>query len=83
MSYSEGDMVELKRSHGLWLPAIVRIVRGDEYMLESAADTHEMIIADMSQMRPWVAKASIKSDDFEVKEIEVSHNFNLSNYLSS
>jgi hypothetical protein len=49
-------MVELSRSQGLWLPAIVRIVRGDEYMLESTADSHEMIIAPMSNLRPWVAK---------------------------
>jgi len=38
-------MVELKISEGLWLPAIVAIIRGDEYMLESTADSHEMIIA--------------------------------------
>jgi len=66
-SYSEGDMVELKISEGFWLPAIVRIVRGEEYMLESTADSHEMIIAQMSHLRPWVAKVSIKSDDFEIK----------------
>ena len=76
-------MVELKTSHGLWLPAIVRIVRGDEYMLESVADTHEMIIARMSQIRPWIAKASIKSEDFEVAEVKVSQTFSLSHYLSS
>jgi hypothetical protein len=52
-------------------------------MLESTADSHEMIIADMSQLRPWAAKVSIKSDDFIVKEIKVSDNFNLSSYLSS
>jgi hypothetical protein len=46
-------------------------------MLESTADSHEMIIAQMSNLRPWVAKISIKSDDFEVHEIKVSDNFNL------
>jgi hypothetical protein len=76
-------MVELSRSQGLWLPAIVRIVRGDEYMLESTADSHEMIIAQMSNLRPWVAKISIKSDDFEVHELKVSDNFNLLSYLNS
>jgi hypothetical protein len=76
-------MVELKISEGLWLPSIVTIVRGDEYMLESTADSHEMIIAKMSQLRPWAAKVSIKSDVFEIKEIKVSDTFSLSNFLSS
>ena len=38
-------MVELKISEGLWLPAIVTIIRVDEYMLESTADSQDMIIA--------------------------------------
>ncbi len=37
-AYSEGDMVELIRSEGKWLPAVVRIIRGEQCMLEAAND---------------------------------------------
>lgn len=76
-------MVELKRSEGKWLPAVVRIVRGEYYMLEAANDQQEMIIAEGDQMRPYAHKASVKSDDFEITEFEVSPNFKMASYLSS
>lgn len=42
-----------------------------------------MIIAEAHQMRPYATKISVKSDDFEIKEFEVSPNFKMTNYLSN
>jgi hypothetical protein len=83
--YKEGDRIEAEvvgqNGEKGWAGAVVRIVRGDLYMIETV--NQEDVILPADRIRPWTARATPSNDDFLVEEVPVSHQFNLRDFLKN
>jgi hypothetical protein len=79
-------MVELYQSP-LWVPAIVRIVRHNQYLVELCSSDQQvtLLIAESpSDLRPYLAhKMPVKPDEFEVIDFNVSQSFDMDSYLKN
>ena len=66
--YKEGDRIEAEvvgqDGRKGWVGAVVRIVRGELYMIETV--TQEDVIVPAESIRPWSARVSPSNDDFMV-----------------
>ena len=83
--YKEGDRIEAEvmGQDGVkgWVGAVVRIVRGDLYMIETV--NQEDVILPAESIRPWTTRVTPSNDDFLVEEVPVSHQFNLWDFLKN
>jgi hypothetical protein len=64
-----------------WVGAVVRIVRGELYMVETV--TQEDVIVPAESIRPWTARVSPSNDDFLVEEVPVSAQFDQGDFLKN
>ena len=56
-------------------------MRGDLYMIETV--NQEDVILPAESIRPWTARVSPSNDDFLVKEVKVSPQFNQWDFLKN
>ena len=64
-----------------WVGAVVRIVRGELYMVETVSQ--EDVIVPAESIRPWTARVSPSNDDFLVEEVPVSSQFDQGDFLKN
>jgi hypothetical protein len=83
--YKEGDRIEAEvvgqDGKKGWAGSVVRIVRGDLYMIETV--NQEDVILPAENIRPWTVRLSPSNDDFLVEEVKVSHQFNQWDFLKN
>ena len=83
--YKEGDRIEAEvvgqDGRKGWVGAIIRIVRGELYMIETV--TQEDVIVPAERIRPWIARVSPSNDDFLVEEVPVSDQFDQGDFLKN
>lgn len=83
--YKEGDRIEAevagKDGRKGWVGAVVRIVRGELYMVETV--NQEDVIVPAESIRPWTARVSPSNDDFLVEEVPVSSQFDQGDFLKN
>ena len=58
---------------------MVRIVRGDLYMVETV--NQEDVVVPKENMRPWITRVAPNADEFSAKEVPVSSQFILGDFL--
>ena len=83
--FKVGDRVEVK-SENAWSTGVIRIINGNELNLimifigdQNLVETsyQQDLIVSKDCLRPWINRVPVTTDDFEVKLLSVSPQFNL------